>query len=159
VMRAAQQPSGLVENWYGDGNFSRTLQLYALMKSEGIRPQKWVPGLGIGAVRDGARVLFAIWGGEDAKGWTGTVRFDERRHQKIWGFAQNYARLNEYPEWFTVEPTRLYRLHSPGDAGRVFLGAELTLGVPLHTGTWVLEQIPGPPYGGASETFEKQTPP
>lgn len=140
-MEKAQQPGGLVENWYGDGNFSRTLQLYALMKSQGVRPGQWIPGLGVGAVRDGERLIIVIDGTGQARNWTGIVRFDSRRHHRIWGFAKSYTRLNEYPEWYTVDENRLYRLGSAGGGGQVYLGSELIEGIPLRAGRWVLEPM------------------
>lgn len=137
VMEKAQQPGGLVENWYGDGNFSRTLQLYALMHSQGARPAEWKPGRGVGAVRQGGRLLLAIRAEAPVK-----VRFDAARHRRIWGFAQSFARLNEYPEWYTVEPNRLYRLGLQGREPKVFLGSELIEGVTLQPGRWRLEPLP-----------------
>jgi hypothetical protein len=136
VMESVQQPAGLVENWYGDGNFSRTLQLYALMHSQGARPAHWSPGRGIGAVRQGERLLLVI----RAEGPI-EVRFDSERHRRIWGFAQSYARLNEYPEWYTIAPNRLYWLAQLGRTTEVYLGSELIEGVTLQPGRWVLEPV------------------
>lgn len=137
VMEKVQQPGGLVENWYGDGNFSRTLQLYALMHSQGVRPAHWTPGRGVGAVRQGGRLLLAI----RAEGPL-EIRLDAARHRRIWGFAHSYTRLNEYPEWYTVEPNRLYRLVLQGGEAQVLLGSELIEGVTLEPGRWVLEPLP-----------------
>ena len=49
-------PDGHVEDWYGEGNFNRTALLYAFMKSQGVRPEHWQPGVRVGAVRDGERL-------------------------------------------------------------------------------------------------------
>ena len=38
MLLAMQRPDGHIEDWYGEGNFNRTALLYALMKSQGVRP-------------------------------------------------------------------------------------------------------------------------
>lgn len=140
IMAKVQQPGGLVENWYGDGNFSRTLQLYALMHSHGVRPAQWISGSGVGAVRKDDRLLLVIRADGPIE-----VRFDAARHRRIWGFARNYARLNEYPEWYTVDPIRLYHLTQPGGEPQVYLGAELIEGISLKPGRWLIEPfVPHP---------------
>jgi hypothetical protein len=55
---------------------------------------------------------------------------------------RNYARLNEFPEWYTVDENRLYRLRRAGEAGagQVMLGAELVAGVALGAGDWIVER-------------------
>ena len=133
VMMAMQQPSGFIENWYGEGNFNRTLMLYILYQSQGCRPDAWVPGLRYGAVRDGDRLYLSI---EAPAGWKGLTRFDFARHRRVLNFDRNYVRLNEFPEWYTVDENKLYRL---GD--RVYLGSELVAGVRLEPGDWVIEPL------------------
>ena len=49
VMLSMQRADGHIEDWYGDGNFNRTLLLYAYMKSQGVRPEVWEPGVRVGA--------------------------------------------------------------------------------------------------------------
>ena len=55
-----QRPDGHIEDWYGEGNFNRTLLLYAYMKSQGVRPEHWEPGIGVGAVREGERLRLVL---------------------------------------------------------------------------------------------------
>jgi hypothetical protein len=139
VMAAKQLPSGLVEHWYGEGNFNRTLMLYALMKSQGVRPDRWQPGVRYGAVRDNDRLYLSI---EAAAGWNGLTRFDYARHRRIMNLDRNYVRLNEFPEWFAVDENRLYTL-SNGKEERVYLGSELIEGVRLEPGEWTVAQQRG----------------
>jgi hypothetical protein len=130
---ARQLPSGFIEYWYGEGNFNRTAYLYALAKSQGCRPAPWTPGLEVGAVPDGDGLLLSI--NQDA-----TVRFDFARHRRVMQFPKNYVRLNEFPEWFTVDENRLYQLRGP--AGEmVRLGSELIEGVRLRAGTWEIRSL------------------
>ena len=41
---AFQQEDGTIERWYGDGNWSRTLLLYAMMKTQGTFPRRLAGG-------------------------------------------------------------------------------------------------------------------
>ncbi len=146
TMMRMQQPSGLIEHWYGEGNFNRTLLLYMDMKSQGCRPDRWVPGLRLGAVREADRLYLSL---EAPKGWQGRVRFDYARHRRVLNFPMNYVRLNEFPEWYAVDENTLYRVRSAAGAERIHLGSELIAGVPLAPGNWVIEPLGKPPYGPA----------
>lgn len=50
--------------------------------------------------------------------------------------------MNEFPEWFVVDETALYRIARPAAAdAEVRLGAELVRGIELTPGDWVVEKI------------------
>jgi hypothetical protein len=136
VMLDMQRPDGHVEYWYGEGNFNRTAMLYALMQSEGARPEHWKPGVRIGAVRDGDRLHVSLVSPSPV-----TIRFDYARHRRVLNFDRNYVRLNEFPEWFVVDENRLYRMRKAADSSGdlIRLGAELIAGVELTPGDWVIE--------------------
>jgi hypothetical protein len=150
VMLDMQRPDGHVEDWYGEGNFNRTALLYAYMKSQGVRPEAWEPGVRVGAARDGDRLIVDIAAPAPRR-----YQFDTVRHRRVLNFAKNYGRLNEFPEWFTVDDNRLYRLTRSSDASApaaasdplIRLGSELAAGIELSSGTWIVEPMPGPPYG------------
>jgi hypothetical protein len=144
VMLEMQQPSGHIEHWYGEGNFNRTAMLYALMKSAGVRPDRWEPGVRIGALRDGDRLYVSL-----IMPSARHIRFDNARYRRVWNFDKNYVRLNEFPEWFTVDENALYRLSRSGEtaAPLVRLGSELIAGIELAPGDWVIEPLGRPPYG------------
>jgi hypothetical protein len=133
VMEAMQLPGGHVENWYGEGNFNRTLMLYALMKSQGVRPDRWQPGVRYGAVREGDRLKLVI---EAPPGWRGLTRFDFARHRRVMNLEKNYVRLNEFPEWYAVDENTLYNV-----SGRTLLGSELIEGIRLKPGEWTIEPL------------------
>ena len=137
VMLGMQKPDGHVEYWYGEGNFNRTALLWAFMKSQGVRPVHWTPGTGIGAVRDGDRLLLHVSSAAPLR-----VQFDFARHRRVLNLDKNYARLNEFPEWHTVDENTLYHLRRRGETGegQVYVGAELIAGVWLAPGDWVLEK-------------------
>ncbi len=128
-----QLADGHFENWYGEGNFNRTIYLYALWKSQGVRPAHWKPGLEVGAVREGERLLVSV--NRDA-----VLRFDFERHRRVLNLERNYVRLNEFPEWYTVDENRVYRLTS-GVTTMERLGSELIAGVALAAGQWTVAPL------------------
>lgn len=138
VMLNMQRPDGHVEDWYGEGNFNRTALLWAYMKSQGVRPDRWRPGVRYGAVRQGNKLYLSIAG-------AARTRFDFPRHQRVMNFDKNYVRLNEFPEWYTVDPNTLYTLRH-GTVQRVRLGSELMDGMELAAGNWTIEPMGQAPY-------------
>jgi len=146
VLLGMQRPDGHIEYWYGEGNFNRTVMLYALMQSRGVRPARWQPGVRVGAVQDGARLHLNLALPPAVR--ETTVRFDYARHRRVLNLDRNYVRLNEFPEWFVVDENSLYRVRSAADAGvdagQVRLGSELIAGIPLSAGDWIVEPF-GPP--------------
>lgn len=138
VMLGMQKPDGHIEYWYGEGNFNRTALLWALMKSQGVRPARWTSGVGVGAVREGKRLLLHI-----AAPGAAQIQFDFARHRRILNLDQNYARLNEFPEWYTVDENTLYQARRRDKSGeaQVYLGSELIAGVTLSAGDWIVEEF------------------
>jgi hypothetical protein len=116
--------------------------LYALLKSRGVRPVQWVPGVRVGATTTGDRLHLNLEMLAPRR-----VAFDYARHRQIWNFDRNYVRLNEFPEWFVVSENTLYRLQRTGDAAPIVrLGSELIQGVELAPGDWIVEPVGKPPY-------------
>ncbi len=142
VMAAMQKPDGHIEYWYGEGNYNRTSMIYALMKSQGVRPIAWEPGVRVGAVSSGDRLLLSI----EAKA-ARSFQFDFARHRRVLNFDRNYVRLNEIPEWFTVDENTLYRLRRSGQPERIVLGSEMISGIEMSPGEWLVEPAGKPPYG------------
>ena len=147
VMLRMQRADGHLEDWYGEGNFNRTALLYAYMKSQGVRPERWEPGVRVGAVRDGARLLLHLDMPAPRR-----IQFDFARHRRVLNFDRNYVRLNEFPEWFTVDENHLYRVApaASGSPSKVWLGSELIAGVEMAAGDWIVESMGTPPYAGES---------
>ncbi len=102
---AFQQEDGTIERWYGDGNWSRTLLLYAMMKTQGCFLDGWQEGVKLGAVRDGERLRLA----EAPAGWKGRLRLDHAATIAT-STSRNYVRLNEWPcsgsRWTRTRSTR-----------------------------------------------------
>jgi hypothetical protein len=136
---AFQQEDGTIERWYGDGNWSRTLLLYAMMKTQGCFLDGWQEGVKLGAVREGERLLVSL---EAPAGWKGRLRFDHARHRRDLNLRKNYVRLNEWPEWFTVDENTVYRLTDGAGRDEIRLGSELKQGLPVAgAGRFALEPV------------------
>ena len=135
VMLGMQRADGHIEDWYGEGNFNRTALLYAYMKSRGVRPARWEPGVRVGAATDGTRLVVSLTAPAPRR-----IQFDYARHRRVLNLQQNLVRLNEFPEWFTVDENTLYRIGRAGTPGEIRLGSELIAGIVLDAGEWVIER-------------------
>lgn len=144
VMLKMQRPDGHIEDWYGEGNFNRTALLHAYQQSAGVRPTWWHPGMQVGAVREGERLYLSYAGPGET-----SLRFDRARHRRDLNFDKNYVRLNEFPEWYTVDENTLYTVRSAaGGKPQVLLGSELIEGVEFAPGDWIVEPAGKAPYAG-----------
>ena len=148
VFLAKQRADGIVEGWHGDGNYARTALMYALMKTGGTHLSGWRPDVKFGAAVEGETIRVQLSASEP---WSGRLHFDHPRHRRHFGLSVNYPRLNEFPEWYTVEPARLYQVEIAGREPMSVLGADLIDGLPLETSgdtlRIVVRPTPGPPYG------------
>jgi hypothetical protein len=130
VLLAYQQEDGTIERWYGDGNWNRTLLLYALMKTQGCYLKDWAPGVELGAVREGDRLYVTV---HAAGEWSGRLVLDFARHRRVLQLARDYVRLNEWPQWYTVDENTLYRVRDwSRKTDQLRLGSELKEGLPLR---------------------------
>jgi tagatose 1,6-diphosphate aldolase len=140
TLMAFQKPNGdgTVESAYPDGNWARTVLLYALMKTQGCYVDDWREGVRLGAHRAGKNRLYLSL--EAPRSWRGKLHFDFARHRRVLNFDRDYVRLNEWPEWFTVDENTLYEIKDASGHVRVLLGSELKDGVPVTApGRWVLQ--------------------
>jgi hypothetical protein len=125
---ARQQESGIVEGWYGDGNFARTALMIALRYTEGAWCLPWRPDLRYGSEREGDGLRIAV---QADKPWEGSLHLDIPRHRVYLHLPFDYARLNQFPEWFTVEPDGAYRVRVDGQEERTVSGKALSEGLPI----------------------------
>ena len=138
-MLGMQRPDGHIEDWYGEGNFNRTALLYAYMKSLGVRP---VPLGARRARRRGAGRRAVCVAALDMPA-PRRIQFDFARHRRVLNLQQNYVRLNEFPEWFTVDENSLYRIGRAGTPGEIRLGSEMIAGIALDAGQSIVEPAAG----------------
>jgi len=124
-----QRPDGIIEDWYGDGNFIRTALMYALWLTQGTHLEPWREDLQIGAAREGQRLWLWL---RAERPWKGRICLDYPRHRDHWRMARNYPRLNEWPEWYVVEQDCFYNLRVGDGAETKLLGTDLVAGVALE---------------------------
>ena len=114
-----QKPDGVIEGWHGDGNDARTAIMWALMKQQGATIQPWREDVKLGAVRDGDGVVLVV---SAETPWKGVIRFDQPRHKTLMKLPIDYPRINQFPEWFTVEADREYHVDGDTMEGEILIG-------------------------------------
>lgn len=107
VMWSKQQDDGVIEGWHGDGNFARTTIMYCFWKSQGVVALPWREDLVVGATRQGDELFLTMTAAED---WSGKVVFDFPRHRENLHLPIDWPRINQFPEWFTVDLKGAYNL-------------------------------------------------
>ena len=100
-----QKSSGIIEGWHGDGNFARTTIMYCLWKTKGLTIQPWRDDVIFGASREGD--ILKVYISSDRR-WQGKLLFDTPRHKTIMKLPLDWPRINQFPEWFTVEQNKRY---------------------------------------------------
>ena len=105
-MWAKQREDGIIEGWHGDGNFARTTLMYNLWKSKGLYVQPWREDLLLGAEQKGDSLLITL---KSAEPWKGKLYFDYPRSKENMKLPMDWPRINQFPEWFTVTGSALYR--------------------------------------------------
>ena len=129
VMWSKQQADGVIEGWHGDGNFARTSIMYALWKTQGTSIQPWREDVVLGAVEEAGRLYVSI---KAAGEWSGKLMFDTPRHKTILKLPLDWPRINQFPEWFTVDANDLYSVGlEPGETLGSFTGQQLSEGIEL----------------------------
>jgi len=115
-----QRDDGIIEGWYGDGNSARTSLMYALWKTQGVAPAPWRDDLRAGAVLGKDGTLYIQLHSRDQ--WSGVLRFDRPRHKEWFKLPADYPRINQFPEWFTVEDDATYSVQIDDAEPRTLLG-------------------------------------
>lgn len=138
IFLGKQRDDGIVEGWYGDGNYARTALLAARYYTQGTICRPWRPDLRFGSMRDGENLIVAVAAESD---WSGKIVFDQPRHRLNLRLPSNYLRLNEWSEWFVVEPGRQYRVKLDGARPLIKSGAELARGMPVNVAAGKVRRI------------------
>ena len=124
-MWSRQQPDGVIEGWHGDGNNVRTSLMYALWKTRGLTLEPWRADVRFGAAMHDDELCISLLADEP---WSGRLRFDIPRHRVHLHLPIDYPRLNQFPEWFTVDVEKQYTVEGlPG-------GTKQSSGKQLHDG-------------------------
>ncbi len=129
IMLAMQQEDGIIGGWHGDGNFARTAILFALWKQQGVTAQPWRADLRLGAVCENG--LLTIQLGADQP-WKGRLLFDQPRHRTVMHMPLDYPRINQFPEWFTVDKEATYQVTNPAGRPTPYTGQQLIEGLSVE---------------------------
>ncbi len=129
MMWTIQESDGIIEGWHGDGNFARTSLMFALWKMQGVIIRPWRADVRFGAVRRGD-TLYMILSADRL--WKGCLIFDRPRHKHILRLPRDYPRINQFPEWFTVNDTGRYEVTIGSNSSQTALGSALIGGLDVQ---------------------------
>jgi hypothetical protein len=143
MMWSIQKPDGIIEAWHGDGNFARTSLMYALWKTQGVTVQPWRADVRFGAVREAGTLYLCLTADQP---WAGRVIFDRPRHKLLMHLPLDYTRINQFPEWFTVQADARYQVKLDSGRSQNKTGAQLAEGIPvkLKAGQTLLVEVNSP---------------
>ncbi|MCD6392533.1 MAG: hypothetical protein J7M40_03400, partial [Planctomycetes bacterium] len=130
VMWNIQKDDGVIEGWHGDGNFARTTIMYCLWKTKGVTVRPWRKDVVFGAemTDDGLRLAITA-----DKAWQGRIIFDSPRHKTIMNMPLDWPRINQFPEWFTVEAGNKYTVRdSAGKSEKIHSARQMQEGIEVH---------------------------
>ena len=127
VMWDKQQKSGIIEGWHGDGNFARTTLIYCLWKTQGVTIDPWREDVKFGAVQENGLLHLTIQAETD---WEGKIIFDTPRHKTNFNLPFDWPRINQMPEWFTVEDNSTYKIKMNNESVKS-TGQEMRGGIPV----------------------------
>jgi hypothetical protein len=130
VMFRMQKPDGIIGGWHGDGNFARTAIMYSLWKTRGATITPWRSEVILGAEKGDNETCFVLTA---AKDWEGRLLFDAQRHKTNMGLPIDYPRINQFPEWFTVQKEKQYTITSSNmKISGKYKGGDLLKGIPVE---------------------------
>ena len=103
--------------------------MYSLWKTQGARLSPWKHLLRLGAVASEKESYFVLTSQTD---WEGKLIFDAIRHKTILNLPLDYLRINQLPEWFTVDPLANYLITaSNSKLSGTCSGTKLLDGIPI----------------------------
>jgi hypothetical protein len=120
--------TGIIEGWYGDGNFARTSIMHNLWKSKGTYLQPWIPEIKLGAEMAGDTLYIAV---QSSVPWEGKLHFDKARHETGLNMPIDWPRINQFSEWYTVKPNQKYHLTELQESSQEVEGESLIEGMEL----------------------------
>lgn len=130
VMWGMQREDGIIGGGHPDGNFARTAIMHALWKTQGIHCSPWRDDLKFGAEMKNGKLYISV---SSEKEWHGKMTFDYMRHKEIMHLPVDYPRINQFPEWFTVNYQKSYKfIDFTRKIRSQFSGTELTEGIELN---------------------------
>ncbi len=141
-MWGMQQADGVIEGWHGDGNFARTTVMYCTWKTQGTTIQPWDSTVIFGAVLDNEpeKLLKVII--KSSEDWNGKLLFDTPRHRTQMKMPFDWTRINQFPEWYTVEYDSNYTVANlTTGISQKYTGAQLADGLLVDLTAEIEQQI------------------
>jgi len=139
VMWDKQQANGIIEGWHGDGNFARTTIMYCLWKTNGLTIRPWRDDVIFGAVQEGDVLRISI---SSNRRWQGKLLFDTQRHKTIMKLPLDWPRINQFPEWFTVEQNKQYMVQDlTSNTRKSYTPQQLAEGITISVQSGVPEYL------------------
>ena len=99
--------------------------MWVLWKQQGVTIQPWRDDVRLGAVRNGDALRLVVTADQP---WQGRLIFDQPRHKTVMQMPLDYPRINQFPEWFTVESEDQLTIQMD-DKQRTHSGADLIKGI------------------------------
>ncbi len=81
--------------------------MYNLWKSKGTYLQPWTQEITLGAEMIGDTLYLAV---HSPTAWEGQLFFDNARHSNEMNMPMDWPRINQFSEWYTIDPTGEYQL-------------------------------------------------
>ncbi|MFH1071066.1 MAG: hypothetical protein V1794_15715 [Candidatus Glassbacteria bacterium] len=121
-----QREDGVIEGWWGDGNFARTALMYAFYKTRGTYLRPWRKDLRLAAEPAGDSLFVYL---SSARSWRGKLCFDRRRYREYLSMPVDFPRINAFPQWYAVLPDRTYWVEGLQAQGFTAKGRQLAEGI------------------------------
>jgi hypothetical protein len=68
--------------------------------------------------------------------WKGKLIFDTQRHKTIMKMPLDWPRINQFPEWFTVNDGKNYIVHDiTNNSRKTYTAQQLSAGIDVHVST------------------------
>lgn len=120
-----------------DGCIGRNLCAHMMLQSQGVRAVPHQDGLACGAVRSNGGLDLLV---RSEKAWLGRLCFDRPRNEYPLATI-DWARINEMPQWYVVEPRAVYEVGVDGAAPTRVSGESLIRGLEIKLDASQLHRI------------------
>jgi len=111
-----------------DGCIGRALCAHMMLQSHGVRAVPYQKGLSCGAVRHNGVLRLSV---RSEQAWSGRLCFDRPRNRHALATI-DWARINELPQWFVVEPSSVYEVRRDEMDSAHLRGDELIRGLEVQ---------------------------
>ncbi|MHC4463847.1 MAG: DUF6807 family protein [Planctomycetota bacterium] len=104
--------------------------MYCFWKTKGITIRPWREDIVFGTVQEGDTLKISILA---SKPWKGKVIFDTPRHHSNMKMPIDWPRINQFPEWFTVQSGKIYTLRDlTSNVNKAYTGQQLQQGITIE---------------------------